>query len=76
MFWGIVDMFWGIVDIFWGIVDTKKKSEIWGIPEKSGKKLMLTNKKTTNKICSPLFLFLRKKRKKRKIKKSRKYFGK
>jgi len=46
---------------------TRKKSEIWGNPGKSGKKLMLTNAKTTNKLCSPLFLFFGKKRKKRKI---------
>ena len=55
---------------FFGKSLSRKKKRDLGKSEKSEKKLMLTFAKTTNKICSPLFYFFGKKRKKRKIKKS------
>ena len=62
--------FFGKSLTFFGKSLSRKKKRDLGKSEKSEKKLMLTFAKPTNKICSPLFYFFGKKRKKRKIKKS------
>jgi len=62
--------FFGKSLTFFGKSLSRKKKRDLGEPRENPKKLMLTFAKTPNKICSPLFYFFGKKRKKRKIKKS------